>query len=502
MPSTKPESAQLAAELALAADIGSLTHDPLRYALYAFPWGSGELVDSKGPRQWQREELDKLGAHLRNPETRHKPYRGAIASGHGIGKSAFVAMVTKWAMDTCEDCKVVITANTDTQLRTKTWPEVAKWARMAITSHWFKVPATAMYSTELDREKTWRADAVPWSENNTEAFAGLHNVGKRIVLIMDEASAIADKVWEVAEGALTDAGTEIIWFVFGNPTRASGRFRECFRNNRHRWNHRQVDAREVEGTNHELHAEWAQDYGVDSDFFKVRVRGMFPSMSVKQFISEADVDAAFGKHLREDQYNWAPKIISVDPAWQGDDELVIGFRQGLMFRVLETMPKNDNDVLVAQKVARYEDELKADAVFIDGGYGTGIVSVGRTLGRDWMLVWFGGESADPGCLNKRSEMWESMRKWLKEGGAIPADNVLRDDLTGIEVMPRLDGKIALESKESMKKRGLKSPNRADGLAITFAFPVAHRNPEPLDPLFGMMANRTQSTASPDWDPFG
>jgi hypothetical protein len=94
------------------------------------------------------------------------------------------------------------------------------------------------------------------------------------------------------------------------------------------------------------------------------------------------VDVAFGRTLRPEQYNFAPVILTCDPAWEGDDELVIGKRQGLLFTVLRTLPKNDNDVWVANELARLEDEHQADAVFIDGGYGTGIVSAGRTMGRD------------------------------------------------------------------------------------------------------------------------
>jgi len=198
---------------------------------------------------------------------------------------------------------------------------------------------------------------------------------------------------------------------------------------------------------------------------------MFPNLSAKQYISESEVVGAYGKHLREEQYNFAPKIISCDPAWEGDDELVIALRQGLMFKVLRTLPKNDNDVWVANVIARLEDELQADAVFIDGGYGTGIVSAGRTLGRDWQLVWFGGASSDPGCVNKRAEMWKLTKKWLQEGGAIPPDPTLRDELQSPETHARMDGKLMIEAKADMKRRGLPSPNRADALCITFAYPV-------------------------------
>lgn len=452
----------------------SCDKDPLRWANVAFDWGHGELAGFDGPRQWQADVLGDIRDHLSNPETRFHPLMIAVASGHGIGKSGLVGMINDWALSTCEDAKVVITANTDTQLRTKTSPEVGKWQRLSLTSHWFDAQSASVSSKDKAHSKNWRTDFVPWSEHNTEAFAGLHNQGKRIVLIFDEASAISDRVWEVAEGALTDENTEIIWISFGNPTRNTGRFRDCFGRFKHRWISRQIDSRTVEGTNKAQIEKWIDDYGIDSDFVKVRVRGLFPSMSAKQFISTTDVDAAFGKHLPVERYNWAPKIMTCDPAWEGDDELVIGMRQGLAFSILRTIPKNDNDIEIANMLARFEDEQQADAVFIDAGYGTGIVSAGRTLGRDWVLVWFGGGSDDPGYLNKRAQMWGMTRDWLKEGGAIPNDTVLYNDLIGPETVPRVDGKIQMESKQDMKRRGLPSPNRADALVLSFAHPVTKK----------------------------
>jgi hypothetical protein len=457
----------------LVEDIARFVSDPLGYVRYVYPWGvPGTPLAGKAIRTWQAEVLESVGEQLRaGARDLGQIIAEAVASGHGIGKSALVAWLVAWALDTREDTRGIVTANTDTQLRTKTWPEVGKWRRLGLTAEWFEVTATSCYSRVPGHDKNWRFDAVPWSDTNTEAFAGLHNEGNRLVLIFDEASAIADKVWEVAEGALTDANTEIIWAAFGNPTRNTGRFRECFRKFKHRWRHRQIDSRTVEGINKAQVEKWIADYGVDSDFVKVRVRGMFPNMSAKQFIGENDVAAAYGRHLRPEQYEWAPKIITVDPAWEGDDDLVIGLRQGLMFKVLLKQSKNDNDVHVANQVARLEDEHRADAVFIDAGYGTGIVSVGRTLNRDWSLVWFAGESGDMGCLNKRAEMWKAMRDWLKEGGALPEDPELRDELTAPETVARLDGKIQIESKKDMKARGLSSPNKADALAISFAYPV-------------------------------
>lgn len=455
----------------LIDDIASFTHDPFGHAMYAYEWGKGELAGVDGPRQWQADVMNDIRDHLSNPETRFMPLQIAVASGHGIGKSALISMLSKWAMDTCEDCKIVVTANTDTQLRTKTWPEISKWFRLAINKLWFNVTATSIVTVDPGHTKSWRADAVPWSENNTEAFAGLHNKGKRILLIFDEASNISDKVWEVAEGALTDEETEIIWIAFGNPTRNTGRFKQCFTKFKHRWVRRQIDSRTVDGTNKAQIQKWIDDHGEDSDFVKIRVRGMFPSSSSKQFISTDIVDAAYGRAIVPHQYIFAPIIITCDPAWSGDDNLEIAMRQGNFFKILRTMPKNDNDVLVANVIANYETELNADAVFIDGGYGTGIVSAGRTMGRDWELVWFGGHSPDPGYINLRAYMIGMVKKWLQEGGCIEEDQELHDDLIGPETVPRLDGKIQIESKESMKSRGLPSPNKLDVLALSFARPV-------------------------------
>ena len=111
------------------------------------------------------------------------------------------------------------------------------------------------------------------------------------MLIFDEASAISDRIWEVSEGALTDDDTEIVWLAFGNPTRNTGRFRECFGRFRHRWDCAHIDSRQVEGTNKAQLAQWVLDYGEDSDFVRVRVKGVFPHTGSMQFISSELVEA-------------------------------------------------------------------------------------------------------------------------------------------------------------------------------------------------------------------
>lgn len=487
----------LEAEATLRTHIASFRHNPLGYVLYNFPWGKPEtpLADHAGPRQWQIEELEELGQHLQNGATVHDVYRKAIASGHGSGKSTLIVWIMKWGLDTFPDTKIVCTANTDTQLKTKTWPELAKWHRMSLTQHWFTCTATALVSNAVNHERTWRADAIPWSEHNTEAFQGLHNEGKRIVVVFEEASGIADPVWEVTQGALTDTNTEIIWVAPGNPTQANGYFRECFRRFRHRWSTRHIDSRDVEGTNKELFAEWVKDYGEDSDFVKVRVRGLFPSLSFKGLFAEADVDSAYGRILHPGKFNFAPVILSCDSAWTGGDPLIIGKRQGLHFEILRKIPYNDNDVQIAAILGQLEDEHQADAVNVDMGYGTGIVSAGRTMGRNWTLVNFGSNLVeDEGCLNMRAQMYKRTRDWIKAGAAIPEDQNLRQQMIDIEIVARLDNKLQLESKKEIKKRLGYSPDELDALVLTHAHHVQKK-------WRGEGTSGSPNFATMDYDPF-
>ena len=456
-------------EFDLICDIEAFTDDPLGFVYYAFPWGHGELENQPGPDTWQADILQALGAGL---ITFEQALQIAVASGNDIGKTALIAWLILWAMSTREDTRGVVTANTDTQLRTKTWPELKKWHNLSINKHWFTVTATAIYSNDKDHDKTWRIDAVPWSENNLAAFAGLHNFGKRVIVLFDEASEIPEAVWGTADTFMLDSDTELIWIAFGNPTQNTGRFKDCFGRFKHRWTHRQIDSRECRIANKAKIAQWVEDYGLDSDYVKVHVRGMFPSLSVKGFFSVQDLDAAFGKVLRPEQFEFAPKILTIDPAWEGDDMLEIGLRQGLAFRILRTIPKNDNDIFIANLIAQIEKDEEADAVFIDAGYSTGIVSAGRTWGKSWQLVWFAGASTDPGCYNKRAQMALEGKKWLKEGGALADDKELYEDILSIETVGRTDGKIQLEAKKDIKKRLGRSPGKFDAWLLSFAFPVA------------------------------
>ena len=367
----------------LAKDMGRFFDDPLGFVMYAFPWGEGDLAGFDGPDDWQREFLEDWGEAIRtNNFDGVQPvdaYMCATASGHGIGKSALTAWIILFIMSTRPMAKGVVTANTSEQLKTKTWGELGKWKKKCITGHWFiyNNGKGNMNLYHADHPESWRVDGQTCREENSESFAGLHAADSTPFYIFDEASAVPDKIWEVAEGGLTDG--EPFWFVFGNPTRNTGRFRECFRKFRHRWRTRNIDSRTCARTNKKKIQEWLDDYGLDSDFFKVRVRGMFPSASDLQFIGSDIADSMLSAQILKRQVKGMPKIIGVDPAYDGSDEMAIYLRQGLFAKLLGTYQKTDDDVRSAKIIAEFEDEYEADAVFIDYGYGTGIHSVGSGI---------------------------------------------------------------------------------------------------------------------------
>lgn len=461
----------------LAEDIAGFTFDPLGYAMYSFPWGEGVLADVKGPRAWQCDVMEDIREHLENPNTRNEPCLIGVASGHGIGKSALIAMLACWGSDTCEDTRILMTANTEQQLRTKTWPELLKWRGLSITKDWWRPTKTAIFSSIPGHDEHWRVDAVTWSEHNTEAFAGLHNKGKRIIVIFDESSNIADKVWEVTEGALTDEDTEIIWIAFGNPTRNTGRFRECFGKLRHLWKTRKIDSRTVEGTNKKFLQSIVDTYGEDSDIVKVRVKGEFPSASSLQFIGSDQVTEAQDREVNEGFDE--PLVMGVDVARFGDDNSVIRFRRGKDARSIPAVKLSQVDTMqLAARVLELHRRFDAAMICVDeGGVGGGVVDRLRMMGAPVVGVQFGGKplghiklASGEKVANRRAEMWAIMREWLQTGG-IDVDDQLFDDLIGVEYSFNIRDEIQLEKKEHMKDRGLASPDDADALALTFAVPV-------------------------------
>jgi hypothetical protein len=475
-----------------------IADDLEKFVLFVYPWGKPgtPLAQFKGPRSWQREELERISIHIADNRNRiarkESPliYRSATVSGRGPGKSAIVAWLNHWMMTTRRGSTSINTANSESQLKSRTWAELGKWHTLSINSHWFEKQAMSLKPAEwFDRELKrqlkldtgyYYAQAQLWDEEKPDSFAGVHNMNG-VLLVFDEASGIPAPIWKVSEGFFTEPVLDRYWFVFSNGRKNTGPFFECFHSHRDFWHRRHLDSRTVEGTDHAILNEIVKKYGEDSDEARIEVKGEFPRQGDKQFISREIVEQAVErfdpnspKFLPEDPN--APLILGVDPARYGDDSTVCYWRQGRRAGVIPTTVLKHADTMeVANTVADLITKYNPDGVCIDAGNGVGVIDRLRELGFKVHEVWFGGGSPEPEWGNHRSWLWKEMRDWLR-GGAIPNDRDLVDDLTAPEYKyQRNSDKIICESKEELKKRGYSSPDRADALACTFAHKFARRD---------------------------
>lgn len=496
-------------DLMLADDCGSYYADPLGWVLWAFDWGHGELEGFDGPDEWQRDWLTAVGKEVQ--ERRFDgvapvdPIREATASGHGIGKSALTAWVILWIMSTRPHAKGIVTANTGDQLRTKTWGELGKWRSRCIVGHWFEYNngkgSMSMY--HRDFAESWRVDAQTCREENSEAFAGLHAANSTPFYIFDEASAVPDSIWEVAEGGLTDG--EPMFYVFGNPTRNDGKFRECFTRQAHRWNPHQIDSRTAKMTNKRLIKQWEKDWGEDSDFFRVRVKGQFPRGGDMQFITSDIVFGAMkrgpGQYIGDD-----PLICGIDMARGGDDNCMIGFRRGKDAKSEKTYripgEKSRDSMKVVSLLVTILDRHKPDVTFLDAtGLGGPIGDRLRQLGYHVIDVHFGGTADNPSLYaNRTAEMGARLRDWIQQGGAIPDDPQLEKELTCREFGHNDKDQLVLERKKDVKKRLGISPDWADQMYLLFAHEVAPREIPRGAALDSLPGTREVTGSFGDYDP--
>lgn len=463
-----------------------LADDPETFVFFAFPWGQENtpLAKFKGPRAWQRKVLREIRDHIKanRGQINMDALRKAISSGRGIGKSALVSWLILWMLSTRIGSSVIVSANSENQLRTVTWGELTKWATMAINAHWWEVSATklvpaAWLTTLVERDlkkgtRYWAAEGKLWSEENPDSYAGVHNHDGMMV-IFDEASGIPDAIWSVAAGFFTEKILDRYWFAFSNPRRNTGYFYEAIEGNkRDFWSGDIIDARTVEGTDKGIYDQIIAEYGEDSIQARVEVYGEFPATGEDQFISPVVVEDAFKRPRYKD--STAPIVIGVDPARGGMDSTVILVRQGRDIVAIKRLKGEDTMSVVGHVIDAIEEYKPALTVIDEGGLGYGILD--RLTEQRYKVrgVNFGWRSKNPAMWqNKRSEMWGMMRDWLKSA-SIPQDRQLKNDLVGPMRKFNSSGSILLESKKEMKARGLASPDAADALAVTFAFPVASR----------------------------
>lgn len=463
---------------------------PYRFALWAYGWGEGDLRQFDGPRKWQRvimEDIERYlmdGAHRKaNGVPLGDFYKHAVASGRGPGKSALVGMLAHWFISTRIGGSVWVAANGEPQLRTKTFPEISKWVARGINSEFFDTNAMSIQPATwfknyiespegLQRStRYYYTSGQLWSEETPDAFAGAHNFDGEMA-IFDEAAGIPSAIWTVQEGVFTENIVDRFWLCFSNPRDTQGSFFECFHKDRKFWRTTQIDSRTVEGVSQTTYENIIEKYGEDSREARVEVYGQFPKAGDDQFISPFMVDDAAERKAWKDAS--APIVIGVDPARGGADSTVIVVRQGRDIVTIKRYHGEDTMTTVGRVIDAIEEYKPVMTVIDEGGLGYGILD--RLVEQRYKVrgVNFGWKPKNPiTYVNKRAEMWGAMKDWLKTA-SIPKDRDLKDDLTGPGIKPTSSGAIQLEGKKEMKARGMASPDAADALAVTFAFPVAHR----------------------------
>lgn len=438
-------------------------NDPLGFTLFMYDWGNGALKDWSGPDYWHREVFQCIKEYLEGPDD--NPLLIAIASGHGAAKTALAAWIKRWYISCRPHPQIVTTANTESQLMTKTWRELAKWHKLSANRDWFEWTATTYYLKA--HPETWRANAIPWSENNTEAFAGTHE--ESVLVVFDEASKISDKIWEVTDGVFTTKKN--IWLVLGNGTRNVGRFYDCFHKNKKRWKTWNIDSRTCQAANRSYLESLIEQYGgEDSDQARVRVRGLFPRTATRQLISTDSVEKAM--KCEAEGWEYMPLVMGVDIARFGENASTVCIRKGRKVFEVEVLPKQDL-MQTAHRVAELIKEHRPVQVFVDGsGIGAGVVDRLRQLNFSVVDVNGGNSSNNPRFLNKRAEMWWEMKEFIEGLCELPQDPKLKEELTCVEYDYTDKGRIRLDRKTDIMEQYGFSPDRADALSLTFAYPIA------------------------------
>jgi hypothetical protein len=457
--------------------------DPLGFVKWGWRWGlPGPLERFQGPDTWQEDFLIELGELMRsrNFDGRNpvKPIKMTRSAGKGVGKSALVGMVNTFLMQTWPYCQGTATANTFAQLESKTWAGIQHWFKTSRMTRDFNITGGGIQHRV--HKKSWQCTPQTCREENAEAFAGQHAANSIQYYLFDESSGIPEKIWETAESGMVDGMP--IFLAFGNSTRANGRFfRINFGDLKDRWSGDVVDARDCLIPNQETLAEDIKFYGEDSDYVRVYIKGLAPQHSDLQYISTELIYAAQKRmpQVLADE----PIVAGVDLARGGTANAVVWFRKGDDARTIPPIiipghQIKDSMLLVSKLADLAGQKINGQEVamwFVDGGnMGGPIIDRMKQLGHEnFTEVQFGAACPDPDHFaNMRVWMWSKMREWLQGRGCIPLDAQLETDLggPGVHHMGNSD-RWVLESKKSMEKRGLASPDRADALALCFAATV-------------------------------
>lgn len=449
------------------------------------------------PDAWQDEALEHV---------RRGCIRLALKACKGPGKTAVLAWLVWWWLLTRPRSKVVCTSITADNLRDNLWTELAKWqARSPILQAQFRW--TKERIEQVDAPEEWWASARAWPKDadataQADALAGVH--ADHVLFVLDESGGIPRAVMATAEAGLANAnpaeGRTALLVQAGNPTSVDGPLFDACGKDRALWAVVEITSDpDSPRRTPRVSVQWAREqiakYGRDNPWVLVNVFGRFPPGSSDALLALEDVLESSRRVLPDASYRDEARILGVDVARFGDDRSVLALRQGRCLYRLSRVYRNLDTMTLASQVARAIDELKPDAVFVDvTGIGAGVVDRLLQLGYSVIGVEFGGAASGPRWANKRTEMWDTMADWVRGGGCIPDDAELIAEMPAPKYAFAANGKMQLEAKKAMKARGLSSPDKADAVALTFAFPVA----APVPGLPG--ASRTRQ-ADTEYEPY-
>lgn len=404
--------------------------------------------------------------------------RNAISSGHGIGKTGFLADIIHWFTATRPRPAIVATAGTEQQLSTKLWRELLRVNNAAENRKWFEWKNKTF---NMFGDATQQANAIAWSESNPHAFAGTHE--DHVLGVFDEGSTIVRSIYNTFAGAMSTEHAR--WVVAGNPVESEGYFFDITHGKlvgkreqdfeRGLWKAHVIDCYQSTRVHPSYPEEMKREHGEDSDEFRIRVLGLPPRQSVAQFISSAVLDKA--KTLEVPMFERWPLIIGADVG-RGDRSVLVPRRGRKVIgsiQILVGERTTDFARHIVEEIKFWRDEkgLHANVIVEELGMGVGVVETLEDLGygdHTWGVNTGVASSQPELYTNLRCEMWGELKAWLEGNVEIPNNPFLIEDLLSIRKKPSSTGKLRLETKEEMRKRGLKSPDVGDALALTFAAP--------------------------------
>lgn len=418
------------------------------------------------PDAWQAEMLNAFPRHNR-----------LVASAcKGPGKTAALAWLGWNFLLTRPHCKVPCTSITGANLEDGLWTEFAKWRnRSPILQRAFEWNKTRIVAKQ--HPETWWASARSWArdgdkQQQANTLAGLHE--DYLLFLIDEVSEIPDGVVSAAEAALT-GGVETKLVMMGNPTRTDGPLWRAVRTDRHLWHVTRItgdpdDPNRSPRIDKEEARRQIEKYGRDSYVVRVNILGEFPLRQADKLIDIADCEAAMQRVLPESVLAGEPKILGADVARYGDDDSTLSPRQGRIgFRSREF--HGLDTVEFGEQIIKALLKWDADGVFVDAtGLGVGSLDHCRHRGFGHIVqgINFGARATeDTRFENKRTEMYWRAAEWLKMG-CLPRDPMLAEELSAPIYWYDKKGRICLEPKDDIKARIGRSPDKADGFALTFA----------------------------------